>query len=70
MLVTRRYGDALHAVLCAAGYNIRWLPAIVRLGLQGLLALLLGLLVTLAEALATASVVRKTNQRRMAYEAG
>jgi IS5 family transposase len=31
-------GDALHAVLCAAGFNIRWLlRAIVRLGLQGLL---------------------------------
>ena len=32
-------GDALHAVLCAAGYNIRWLlRAIVRLGLQGSLS--------------------------------
>jgi len=31
-------GDALHAVLCAAGFNIRWLlRAIVRLGLAGLL---------------------------------
>jgi transposase, IS5 family len=30
-------GDALHAVLCATGFNIRWLlRAIVRLGLQGL----------------------------------
>ena len=29
-------GDALHAVLCAAGYNLRWLMrAIVRLGLKG-----------------------------------
>jgi transposase, IS5 family len=27
-------GDALHAVLCACGYNIRWLPrAIQRLGI-------------------------------------
>ncbi|MBA9949125.1 hypothetical protein D7207_26250 [Burkholderia cepacia] len=27
-------GDALHAVLCATGYNLRWLlRAIVRLGL-------------------------------------
>ena len=33
-------GDALHAISCAAGYNIRWLMrAIVRLGLKGLLAL-------------------------------
>ena len=31
-------GDALHALSCAAGYNIRWLlRAIVRLGLKGLL---------------------------------
>lgn len=31
-------GDALHAVLCAAGYNIRWLMrAMVRLGLKALL---------------------------------
>jgi IS5 family transposase len=29
-------GDALHAVLCAAGYNVRWLMrAIARLGLRG-----------------------------------
>jgi len=35
-------GDALHAVLCAAGYNIRWLlRAMVRLGLEGLLLRLL-----------------------------
>lgn len=33
-------GDALHAICCAAGYNIRWLMrAIVRLGLKGLFAL-------------------------------
>jgi IS5 family transposase len=31
-------GDALHAVLCAAGYNLRWLLwAMVRLGLKALL---------------------------------
>ena len=30
-------GDALHALTCAAGYNIRWLlRAIARLGLRGL----------------------------------
>jgi len=28
-------GDALHAVLCAAGYNLRWLMrAMLRLGLK------------------------------------
>jgi len=32
-------GDALHAISCAAGYNIRWLMrAIKRLGLKGLFA--------------------------------
>jgi hypothetical protein len=31
-------GDALHAVLCAAGYNLRWLMrAMVRLGRKALL---------------------------------
>ena len=30
-------GDAIHAVLCAAGYNIRWLlRAVARLGLAAL----------------------------------
>ena len=37
-------GDALHAVLCAAGFNIRWLlRAIARLGLPGLLLAFFGL---------------------------
>lgn len=44
-------GDALHAVLCAAGYNIRWLlRAIVRLGLRGLYLRLLALVASLAAA--------------------
>jgi IS5 family transposase len=33
-------GDALHAIACAAGYNIRWLMrAMLRLGLKGLFVL-------------------------------
>jgi IS5 family transposase len=37
-------GDALHAVLCAAGYNLRWLMrAMVRLGLRALLLRLIWL---------------------------
>jgi IS5 family transposase len=37
-------GDALHAVLCAAGFNIRWLMrAIVNNGIQPLWQLFLGL---------------------------
>jgi transposase, IS5 family len=39
-------GDALHAISCAAGYNIRWLlRAIARLGLGGFFYALLVLLV-------------------------
>jgi IS5 family transposase len=51
-------GDALHAVLCAAGYNIRWLlRMIVKKGLGLLLRLLqaiglAGMLEKLAEILA------------------
>lgn len=45
-------GDALHAVLCAAGYNIRWLlRAIVRLGLRSLFAAAFALLATRAMAM-------------------
>lgn len=34
-------GDALHTVLCAAGYNLRWLMrAVARLGLRGVFALI------------------------------
>jgi IS5 family transposase len=37
-------GDALHAVLCAAGFNIRWLlRAIARGGIAALLVALIGL---------------------------
>lgn len=46
-------GDALHAVLCAAGYNLRWLlRAMVRLGLSAafLRSLFLRLLVAISKA--------------------
>ena len=60
-------GDALHAVLCAAGYNIRWLlRAIVRLGLKGLFAPLSALLATLVAALTTVQRARKTDVDRSA----
>lgn len=55
-------GDALHAVLCAAGYNIRWLlRAIVRLGLKGLFAPVLALLATMLAVIAPATRARKTS---------
>lgn len=50
-------GDALHAVLCAAGFNIRWLMrAIARLGLEGLFfaLTLLALFAQLARAMTAA----------------
>jgi IS5 family transposase len=38
-------GDRLHAVLCAAGYNIRWLQRMIaKKGIRALLVLLLRLL--------------------------
>jgi hypothetical protein len=44
-------GDALHAISCAAGYNIRWLlRAIARLGLGGSFNALLVLLIWSATA--------------------
>lgn len=56
-------GDALHAVLCAAGYNLRWLlRAITRLGLKAaflrlhfLLALVVGWRTTDAKSLTPAA---------------
>ena len=44
-------GDALHAIACAAGYNIRWLMrAMLRLGLKGLFALVALISLCLAQA--------------------
>lgn len=60
-------GDALHAVLCAAGYNVRWLlRAIVRLGLAGLVAPVFALLEMLFSALANAVTATTTGKARMA----
>jgi IS5 family transposase len=64
-------GDAIHAVLCAAGYNIRWLlRAMVRLGLKGLFALLVCVLAWLRLALATVLGVRKLTIRTTAGALG
>ncbi len=50
LLAQGEQGDALHAVLCAAGFNIRWLTrAIARLGLAAVL-LRLQLLAVIARA--------------------
>lgn len=59
-------GDALHAVLCAAGFNIRWLlRAIVRLGLKGLLLRLIALLVQLATARHASELPRQREATRV-----
>ena len=45
-------GDALHAVLCAAGFNIRWLlRALARLGLAAILLTLTALAAWLTPAI-------------------
>ena len=62
-------GDALHAVLCAAGYNLQWLlRAILRLGLKGLLLLpqFVGLLAAILQLLA---LPNKTGANVPAYTA-
>lgn len=54
-------GDALHTVLCAAGYNLRWLlRATVRLGLKALL--LCPLLVTLFATIVRHAMNRLANR--------
>ncbi len=64
-------GDALHAVLCAAGYNMRWLlRAIVRLGFEGLLAPPFALLIMLTQSFAMAAGARSTGISRTAAVAG
>ena len=64
-------GDALHAVLCAAGYNVRWLlRAIARLGLKGLLLRLSAALAARAKAPLAAPVARNQPRRAGANVGG
>jgi IS5 family transposase len=57
-------GDALHAVLCAAGFNIRWLlRAIARSSIAALLLALFGLSVVLRFMRATAPSVDEQSER-------
>ncbi|MGX8281011.1 IS5 family transposase [Xanthomonas oryzae pv. oryzae] len=61
-------GDALHAVLCAAGDNIRrLLRAMVRLGLKGLFAPMVARLIMLATVLAMSLRARNTRPHRLAW---
>ena len=56
-------GDAIHALLCAVGFNIRWLlRAIVRKGLKGFFARLILLRLWLAQS-ALAAVAPTTAAR-------
>lgn len=64
-------GDALHAVLCAAGFNIRWLlRAMVRLGLKGLYLRLIGLLTLFAMALGSTAPRREMRATGVASAVG
>ena len=60
-------GDAIHAVLCAAGYNLRWLMrAVVRLGLKGFFVRFF--ISTFLTWLACASQVMRAQQSRKGDE--
>ena len=53
-------------MLCATGYNIRWLlRAIVRLGLKGLFVPLLWLLLTMVVALTPPERTRKNDMEKL-----
>lgn len=58
-------GDALHAVLCAAGFNLRWLlRAIAKMGLMALL------LAMNAVAMSVAAMLRAAHARPSSGSAG
>ena len=58
-------GDALHAISCAAGYNLRWLMrAVARLGIGPALLCLLQMVLLAATAVAT--LLARGRQRTMA----
>ena len=64
-------GDALHAMACAAGYNIRWLMrAMLRLGLTGLFALLALIRMSIAQVPAFAPQNVKYQNRAVASGGG
>jgi transposase, IS5 family len=61
-------GDALHAISCAAGYNIRWLMrAVMRLGLKGLFARVFRVVAHLISR-QHAATARLTMQRMLAQQ--
>jgi len=60
-------GDALHAVLCAAGYNLRWLlRAMVRLGLTALL--LCPLFLALSAAFLRANPLQRLHPAALSFD--
>jgi IS5 family transposase len=63
-------GDALHALCCAVGYNLRWLMrAVVRLGLRGLL-LCLSLMVYWARLAVNLQTLRSTDAHGRLSQSG
>jgi IS5 family transposase len=57
-------GDALHAVLCAAGFNIRWLlRAIARGGIAALVLALFGLRLVLGHLALSRELTRVPSDR-------
>lgn len=60
-------GDALHAITCAAGYNLRWLMrAVARLGIGQVLFLCLLQMALLAQTAATAFLPARGRQHAVA----
>ena len=64
-------GDALHTVLCAAGFNLRWLlRAIARYGLKAVYLSLSWVAAIVATAVKWANVHHRNGNLRLAHAAG
>ena len=64
-------GDALHTVLCAAGFNLRWLlRAIARYGLKAVYLCLIWVAAIVATAVKWATGHRQNGSLRLAHAAG
>ena len=64
-------GDALHTVLCAAGFNLRWLlRAIARHGLKAVYLCLIWVAAIVATAIKWANVPIRNGNLRLAHAAG
>lgn len=64
-------GDAIHTVLCAAGFNLRWLlRAIARYGLQAAYLCLMAVVTTVAHIISCISGDCRIGDQRLVHAAG